>query len=253
MDRTNIPVESVEKLLSIIEFLEQAGEAGVTEIADEIGISKSTVHNHLATLQKNGYVVNENGRYQLGLRFLHIGETTRMRTDLFKISRPQIEALVEGTDLVGNLAVEEQGQGVYLYRSRGSDEIRFSTQAGEEHDLHCTATGKAILAHVSSNRFEELLESIDLVSYTEQTITDRDVLLEELEQVRNRGVAFDEEEYGRGLRCVGVPVFSPGNTVIGAISLSGPAAEMTGSWYRETLPERLQTTKNRIEVNLHEY
>ncbi|WP_254532955.1 IclR family transcriptional regulator [Natrinema gelatinilyticum] len=253
MDRTNAPVESVETLLSVVEFLEQSGEVGVTEIANAVAVSKSTVHNHLTTLRERGYVVNEDGRYRLGLRFLRIGETVRMRTDLFEIARPQIETLVEGTDLVGNLAVEEQGEGVYLYRSRGSDEIRFSTRAGEVHDLHCTATGKSILAHTSPDRFDSLLESIDLVSYTDTTITERDELLDELDRVRNRGIAFDEEEYGRGLRCVGVPIFGPKNTVVGAVSLSGPAADMSGTWYRETLPERLQATKNRIEVNLHDY
>jgi len=253
MDRSNAPVESVETLLSMVEYLEQSGEAGVTEIADAVDVSKSTVHNHLTTLRKRGYVVNEDGQYRLGLQFLRIGETTRMRTDLFEVARPQIETLVEGTDLVGNLAVEEQGRGVYLYRSRGSDDIRFSTRAGEAHDLHCTATGKSILAHASSDRVERLLSSIDLVSYTEQTITEREALLKELDQVRERGVAFDEEEYGRGLRCVGVPLVGPDDSIAGAVSLSGPAADMTGEWYRETLPDRLRGAKNRIEINLRDY
>lgn len=253
MDRANVPVESITTLLSLVEHLEQAGEAGVTEIADAVGVSKSTVHNHLTTLRESGYVVKEDGRYRLGLRFLRIGETTRMQRELFEIARPQIETLVEGTDLVGNLTVEERGEGVYLYRSRGSDDIRFSTRAGERHDLHCTATGKAILAHVAPDRLETLLESMELTGHTERTITERDELLDELDRIRDRGVAFDEEEYGRGLRCVGVPVFGPDDAVIGAVSLSGPATDMTGDWYRETLPNRLRATKNRIEVNLRDY
>jgi len=253
MARTNAPVESITTLLTVVEYLEQAGEAGVTEISDSVGVSKSTVHNHLTTLREKGYVVNQEGRYQLGLRFLRIGETTRIRTGLYEIARPQVETLVEGMDLVGNLAVEEHGEGVYLYRSRGSDEIRFSTRAGERHELHCTATGKSILAHVSSDRVERLLESLDMTRYTEQTITNKQDLLDELEQVRDRGVAFDEEEYGPGLRCVGVPIFGSEGEVIGAISLSGPAADMRGDWYRETLPDRLQSAKNRIELNLRDY
>jgi len=108
MNRTNAPVESITTLLSVVEYLEQAEEAGVTEISNSVGVSKSTVHNHLTTLRESGYVVNEDGRYRLGLRFLRIGETMRMQTDLFEIARPQIEALVEGLDLVGNLSVEEQ-------------------------------------------------------------------------------------------------------------------------------------------------
>jgi len=253
MDRENTPVASVQTVLSIVEYLEAAGSAGVTEIADGVGSSKSTVHNHLTTLRDDGYVINEDGEYRLGLRFLGLGESTRLQTDLYELARPQIEQLVDGTDLVGNLAVEEQGKGYYLYRSRGSDDVRFSTRAGETHDLHCSATGKSLLAHLSPERLESVVDSLDLQRYTDHTITDSAELLTELEHVRDRGVAFDEEEYGRGLRCVGVPIFGVDDEVVGAISLSGPAAEMTGERYRETLPERLQTAKNRIEVNLRDY
>jgi len=253
MDRENTPVASVQTVLSIVEYLEAAGSAGVTEIADGVGSSKSTVHNHLTTLRDDGYVINEDGEYRLGLRFLGLGESTRLQTDLYELARPQIEQLVDGTDLVGNLAVEEQGKGYYLYRSRGSDDVRFSTRAGETHDLHCSATGKSLLAHLSPERLESVVDSLDLQRYTDHTITDSAELLTELERVRDRGVAFDEEEYGRGLRCVGVPIFGVDDEVVGAISLSGPAAEMTGERYRETLPERLQTAKNRIEVNLRDY
>jgi DNA-binding IclR family transcriptional regulator len=253
MDRENTPVASVQTLLSIVEYLEAAGSAGVTEIAADVGSSKSTVHNHLTTLRDDGYVINEDGQYRLGLRFLGLGESTRLQTDLYEIARPQVEQLVDGTDLVGNLAVEEQGKGYYLYRSRGSDDVRFSTRAGETHDLHCSATGKSLLAHLPPERLESVVDSLDLQRYTDHTITDSAELLTELERVRDQGVAFDEEEYGRGLRCVGVPIFGVDDGVVGAISLSGPAAEMTGEWYRETLPERLRTAKNRIEVTLRDY
>jgi DNA-binding IclR family transcriptional regulator len=253
MDRENTPVASVQTVLSVVEYLEAAGPAGVTEIADAVDSSKSTVHNHLTTLREDGYVVNEDGRYRLGLRFLGIGESTRLRTDLYEIARPQVEQLVEGTDLVGNLAVEERGTGYYLYRSRGSDDVRFSTRAGETHDLHCSATGKSLLAFLPPERLESVVDSLDLRRHTDHTITDRSELRRELEGVRDRGLAFDEEEYGRGLRCVGVPVFGVDDHVVGAVSLSGPAAEMTGERYRETLPDRLRAAKNRIEVNLRDY
>lgn len=253
MDRTNTPVGSLETLLSIVDYLEESGEAGVTELAEAVDVSKSTVHNHLTTLREHGYVVRDDGKYRLGLSFLRIGEAARMETDLYDIARPHVETLIDGTDLVANLAVEEQGRGVYLYRTRGSNDIQFSTRAGDTHDLHCSATGKAILAHLPPDRRATLLDSIDLVEHTAQTITDRDTLRDELEQIRDRGVAFDKEEYGPGLRCVGVPILGPEDAVVGAVSLSGPAADMDGSWYHETLPQRLKSTKNRIEVNLRDY
>jgi len=156
----------------VVEYLEQAEEAGVTEISNSVGVSKSTVHNHLTTLRESGYVVNEDGRYRLGLRFLRIGETMRMQTDLFEIARPQIEALVEGLDLVGNLSVEEQEKA-----STCTDPAEATTsdfrRGLARHDLHCTATGKSILAHASSDRLETLLEPMEPVGHTENTITEK--------------------------------------------------------------------------------
>lgn len=253
MERANSPVGAAETLLAVVESLERHGETGVTELADHVGVSKSTVHNHLTTLESHDYVVSDDGRYRLGLRFLRLGEAARGWSGLYDVARPHVDSLVEGTDLVANLAVVEHGTGVYLYRARGSEDIRFSTRAGDTHDLHCTASGKSMLAHMPTARREEILASTTLTEHTEQTITDPAALSDELDRVRDSGVAFDEEEYGPGLKCVGVPVLGPDDEVVGALSLSGPAADMSGEWYRETLPERLSAAKNRIEVNLRNY
>jgi DNA-binding IclR family transcriptional regulator len=253
MERANSPVGAAETLLAVVDGLERHGQVGVTELAAEVGVSKSTVHNHLTTLEAHDYVVSNDGRYRLGLRFLRLGESARGWSGLYDVARPHVDSLVEGTDLVANLAVEEHGSGVYLYRARGSEDIRFSTRAGDEHDLHCTASGKAMLAHMPDERVEEILETSTLTEHTTQTTTDPAGLTEELEQVRDAGVAFDDEEYGPGLRCVGVPVLGQNDEVLGALSLSGPAADMSGEWYRETLPDRLTAAKNRIEVNLRDY
>lgn len=253
MSRSNVPVETVDKSLDIIEHLESHGPTGVADTATAVGAANSTVHNHLMTLKQRGYVVQTGDGYQLGLRFLRLGESTRTATDVYEIARPQIERLVADTKLVGNLAVRQNHRGVYLYRSRGSDEIRFSTAAGEFHDLHCTATGKAILAFEPDEIRHTILEQIALSEHTANTITSTAALIEALSQVRERGVAFDDEEYGHGLRCVGVPIVGPDDRPAGAISVSGPASDLTGEWYTKTLPDRLTSTVNRIELNLRDY
>lgn len=253
MSRSNVPVETVDKSLDIVEYLESYGPAGVTDIATAVGTANSTVHNHLMTLKQRGYVVQTTAGYKLGLRFLRLGESTRTTTDVYEVARPQVEQLVAETTLVGNLAVRQNHRGVYLYRSRGSDEIRFSTTAGEFHELHCTATGKAMLAFESEETRQALLEDIDLSQHTTNTITSTASLIEELGQVREQGVAFDDEEYGHGLRCVGVPIVGPDDRPTGAISVSGPASDLTGEWYTETLPDKLTATANRVELNLRDY
>ncbi|WP_267643372.1 IclR family transcriptional regulator [Haloarchaeobius amylolyticus] len=252
-DSTPGTIRSDETLLSIVEVVEDLGEAGVTEIAEQVDVSKSTVHGHLATLRENGYVVADDGRYRLSLRFLQLGERVRTQTGIYSVARPHVDDLARETNELANLAVEEAGRGVYLYRTQGDQTIQFSTDAGDVHQLHCSATGKSMLAHMPRERVAEILDQHGLPAHTDQTITDEETLFETLAEVRERGVAFDDEEYGEGLRCVGAPVRGPEGEVLGAISVSGPATRLSGERYREELPELLRRAANLVEINLKQY
>ncbi|WP_129113838.1 IclR family transcriptional regulator [Halegenticoccus tardaugens] len=247
------PIQSDETLLSILEALETATEPSIGDLAKKVGVSKSTVHNHLSTLRQHGYVVKGDRGYKLSLRFLELGESVRMDTEIYDVARQHVDALSQETQLLGNIAVEEHGRGVYLYRTRVDDGVQLSTRAGEVHELHCTATGKAILAQLSTERVESILKMHGLPGLSENTITDREELFAELQQIRERGVAFDDEEYGKGLRCVGVPILDQGGVVIGAISVSGPATELVDEKYSSEIPNILQQISNRIELNLRNY
>ncbi|WP_435361770.1 IclR family transcriptional regulator [Haloarchaeobius sp. DFWS5] len=252
-DDTSGSIQSDETLLRIVEAVEAAGEAGVTEIANRVDVSKSTVHGHLTALRKRGYVVADDGRYRLSLRFLQLGEHTRTQTGVYEVARPHVDDLARETNELANLAVAEAGRGVYLYRTQGDQTIRFSTAAGEVHQLHCSATGKAMLAFMPRERVEEVLARHGLPKHTDQTITDEATLFETLEAVRERGVAFDDEEYGDGLRCVGSPIRGPDGEVLGAMSISGPATRLEGERYREELPDTLRRAANLVEINLKQY
>lgn len=252
-EKATRPIRSAQTLLTVLEALERVGPAGVTRLATEVDASKSTVHNHLSTLREQGYVVTEGSEYRLGLRFLQLGERARTYTDVYEVARPEVNALADETKLLANLDVEEQGRGVYLYRSREGSDIRLSTRAGERHDLHCTATGKAMLAYLPDERLKQVLETPGLKRRTPNTITDESALRDHLATVQERGVAFDEEEYDRGLRCVGAPIRTGSGTVVGAISISGPAAELTGNRFRSELADRVVQATNRVELNLRDY
>lgn len=252
-DKATRPIRSDETLLSILEALETQSNPSISDLAASVGVSKSTVHNHLSTLREHGYVRRGEQGYQLSLRFLELGESVRMDTKIYQVARPHVDALSRETGLLINVAVEERGRGVYLYRTRGDDRIRLSTRAGEVHELHCTATGKLILAHLPDDRVESIIETHGLPKRSENTITDPAELRAELQEVRERGVAFDDEEFGQGLRCIGVPVFDEHETVTGAISASGPATELVGERFTAELPTLLQQTSNRIELNLRDY
>ena len=244
-------VGATETTLRILETLKEMDGAGVTEVANSLGLPKSTVHNHVSTLLRNEYVVKEGDTYRVGLRFLEFGEYIRNRMPIYDVARPEVERLAEETGELANLLVEEHGKGVYLCRAKGSRAVRLDTYAGMRVHLHCTALGKAILAHLPEERVREIVDTRGLPSRTGTTITDEDDLLAELEEIRERGVAHDEEERVAGLRCVAAPIKNLDGNALGAISVSGPTSRMKGPRFHEEVPEDLISTANVIELNLN--
>jgi len=247
------PVKSDIMLLDILEELESTKRAKLTEIANSVETTKSTVHNHLSTLRERGYVVKQGSKYALSYRFLKMGEQSRYRTPLYEFARPVADELSRDVELLVNLCVEENGKAVYLYRTKENSELRFSTHAGETTHMHCVGVGKAILSQYSEEKIDSIISFHGLPARTKNTITDKNTFHEELQNIGDSEVAFDKEEYAEGLRCVAVPIAGTDGTVLGGISVSGPATDLTGEYYQETLPNKVQRSANIIELNLNEY
>lgn len=241
-------VRATETSFRILDALRALDGAGVTELATHLELPKSTVHNHLQTLRRSEYVTREGSKYDVGLRFLQLGEYARDRRGIATIAPPEIDKLAEETREMANLLVEEHGRGVFLYRAKGADAVHMDTHAGKRVHLHTTGFGKAILAHLPDERVETILDRHGLPSVTPNTITDRDRLMDELEEVREQGYAYDDEERLEGLRCIAAPVVVDG-TVLGAVSVSGPKSRMTGEWYTDELPALTTSAANVIEIN----
>ncbi|MBV0903541.1 IclR family transcriptional regulator [Haloarcula salina] len=244
------PIRSDLTLLAILEGVERLGGGTIREVADETGITKSTVHNHLSTLRQEGYVIKKGDSYQLGLRFLTLGEAARNQGPLFAFGRPEADRICTETGELTNLSTIENGRGVYLYRTKDEPEVRFSTDAGEYHDLHCSATGKAMLAFLPDRVLDDVIETHGLTEHTPNTITSRDALEDELETVREEQLALDLEEYEKGLRCIASPILDENDETLGAISLSGPAMKFTGEYYHEELAEAVKSAANVISLNI---
>ncbi|WP_284011423.1 IclR family transcriptional regulator [Haloarcula pelagica] len=236
--------------LRIVEALKRLDGAGLTTVANDLGIAKSTVHNHLQTLVDEGYITNEGGVYRVGLRFLELGEYKRNRMDIYETARPEVASLAEKTGEMANAAVEEHGQGVYITRAEGTEAVTVDTYAGKRVKLHCTALGKTILAELPEERVDEILDTHGLPARTENTITDRAELKAELDDVRERGYAYDREERLPGLRCVAAPVVPEGGDIVAALSVSGPTTRIEGDLFHEEIPELLRSAANVVEINL---
>jgi DNA-binding IclR family transcriptional regulator len=236
--------------LRIVEALKRLDGASLTAVAEDLDIAKSTVHNHLHTLEDEGYITSEGSVYRVGLRFLELGEYKRNRMDIYEIARPEVASLAEKTGEMANAAVEEHGEGVYITRSEGTEAVTVDTYAGKRVKLHCTALGKTILAQLPEERVDEIVDTHGLPARTENTITDRTELKTELDQVRERGYAYDREERLRGLRCVAAPIVVEDGDLVAALSVSGPTTRIRGDLFHEEIPELLLSAANVVEINL---
>jgi DNA-binding IclR family transcriptional regulator len=243
-------VKSASTLLSVVKAIRGLDGAGVTELAEHLGIGKSTVHRHLSTLQAHEYVVKEGDEYHLGLRLLGLGEYVRERNRIYAMARPVVDQLAEETEERALFMTEEHGRAVYLYRGVGAHAVRTNSSTGTRRYLHTIAGGKAILASLPAESVDEIVDRWGLPAETEATITDREALDAELERVRERGVAFNREECIEGLRAVATPVLAPDGSVVGALSVSGPAHRMKGEWLEEEVTDLLLGSANELELNL---
>jgi len=246
----NHSVQTTHKTFDIIETLADRDAAGVTELADELDMSKSIVHNHLSTLEERGYVVSNGDKYQLSYKFLDIGGRKRNKLEIYQNGRPEIKKLASETGELVNLGIEHQGRCTYLFQARGSQAVKLElNHTGVSENLHSTAIGKAILAHLPEDRIETIVDHHGLPERTEHTITEYDALLDELERIRERGFATDDEESIQGLRCIAAPIKTTDIGVLGAVSVSGPISRIKNERWREELPELVQDTANVIAIN----
>lgn len=243
-------IRSVRTAFRTVERLNDFGEAGVTELARSLDLPKSTVHNHLRTLEDAEYVVKEGDAYRVGCRFLELGAKARDRRPLYRIARPEVERLAHETGELAGLVIEEHGRGVFLHRAKGEEAVHVDTYAGKRIHLHAAALGKAILAAMPPERVDEVVDRHGLPQLTERTISDPDALSEELAQIRERGVAFDDEERLRGLRSVAAAVRTEDGEPLGALSVAGPTSRLGGERYRTEIPELIRSAVNVVELNV---
>jgi DNA-binding IclR family transcriptional regulator len=246
----NGTLKATDKMFAILDKVRELGGGRVTEIANETNLAKSTVHRHLKSLEKHQFVVQEGETYEIGLRFLNYGEYARNRRDIYQLARPLVDDLANRTNERALFIVEEQGRAIYLYRGLGDHAVQTDSRIGTFRYLHTIAGGKAILAHLSEERTEEILDQWGLPAENTNTITERNVLYQELEEIRDQGFAFNDEETVKGLRAVAVPVLGSDGTVYGSLTVSGPFHRIQGDWYREEIPNILLGAANELQINL---
>ncbi len=243
-------IGTVELSFEILEIIKEKEKVGVTEVAEVLDCPKSTAHSHLSTLEQNGYLVCNNGEYQLGLRFLDFGENARNRKRIYKEGKLEAEKLAKDTGELSSILVEEHGRGVFLCRPEGTNAVQLDSYDGYRIHLHTTAAGKAILAYKTREEIEAIIDRHGLPHRTENTIVEPEELFSHLEQIRERGIAFDDEERLRGLRCVAAPVRNSDDNVVATVSLAGPTSRLQKEVFNEEFPSLVKSAANVIELGV---
>jgi DNA-binding IclR family transcriptional regulator len=244
------PIRSVQTSLRIASGLDELEGASITELAQHLDIPKTTVFNHLKTLEAEEYVVKAGDTYRLGLQYLELGECSRSQHVLYEHGKPEVLKLAQETGELSGVSTEEYGKGVFLFITGGENAVRTDTRTGMRVYLHTFALGKAILAHTPEERVEEILDRHGLPALTANTTTERDALYEEFEAIRAEGIAYDDEERVKGLRTVAAPILSGDEEVLGAISVAAPTSRMKDDRFRTEIPELVKNAANVVELNI---
>lgn len=223
---SNTVIQSVLRAVDILKCFENAEELGVTEISNEIGLHKATAFNIISTLERCRYLEKSetSGKYRLGIELFRIG--TKVNSNLRKLALPYLEMLVSQFKETVNLVIRDKDCVIYLEKVESPHSMRISTMVGGRLPVNATAVGKAILSGYPDDELLEIISGLSFAKFTENTIADKEKLLEYIKEVRLRGYSEDFEELETGLTCVAAPIFNHGGKAFAAISVSGPTSRM---------------------------
>ncbi|HDZ49680.1 hypothetical protein LCGC14_2268790 [marine sediment metagenome] len=230
------PLKALDKSLAILEMLSQENSPlSIAELSKKLGIYPSTIHRILDTLRYWRYVEQDSDtqKYQLGLKVLELGMAKLQGMELVKEAASYLKELQSQSNETVHLAILDEGKVLYLDKEESSHSIRMVSQVGGRLPAHCTGLGKVLLAYLDEEEQEKVIEEKGLFRFTENTITNKRKLKEELSKVREQGFAEDRGEHEKDVRCLAVPIKDHRGTVIAAVSLSAPAFRMNASKKRK--------------------
>ncbi len=223
-------VQSLARGLRILDLLAQSdGSIGISEVALDLGVDKSSAWRLIQTLVMHGYATQDpkTKRYRPGSRIVALSYALLRDMPLRDQARESLYELVNRTGECAHIAVYLQGQALVIDDVQTTATLRVITGVGRLSPLHCSAVGKVLLA------FGKFAYPTDLESYTSRTITDNEALKLDMQQTIDRGYALDDEELTIGVRCIAAPVFGFSGELVGSIGVSGPSVRVS----QERLPE----------------
>jgi IclR family pca regulon transcriptional regulator len=247
--------QSLERGLAILSSFRSAQPLlGVSDLSRKVGLSRSTTHRYVATLAALGYLQQdaETRKYRLGPRVLDLGFSAINSMELRHVSAPHLKALSEKTGHTVNMAVLDGTEIVYIERCRPPDarEIDLNLHVGSRLPAYCTSMGKVLLAFLADDELQKVLASVQLARRGPNTITAKGELAKELERVRARGLAVNNEELAYGLRSIAAPVRSQNGDVVAAINIAVHRSLVSLDELLEDLAAALERTAGEISARI---
>ncbi|WP_309119759.1 IclR family transcriptional regulator [Paenibacillus sp.] len=247
----DVKVKSLFRALKIMDcFSLEKPEWGITELSQHLGFYKSNVSNIVTTFVKAGYLEQneDNGKYRLGFKILQLGNIISSNISFRKLMIPYMQEIADKVNEIVYLAVPYEGEVIYLDACLPKNQLSTRSMLGVKAPLHCTGTGKAMLSVLPEETVSDVI-SRGLKKFTDNTITNAELLLQELAETRERGYSLDRMEHEYGIKCIGMPILNKRKQLIAAISVSGPSLRFDEEKIRE-LSSLLKQAVTEIENKL---
>lgn len=206
--------------LRIVDVIAELNGARLTEISNYMSIHKSTLFTHLKTLEESGYITRIDSEYYLSAKLFYLGKRAREK-DEYVFVKNELDNIYNDYGYQTSFSIDQGGRIIVLF-DKNHESAPEGFQVGEYYHMHTSASGKAILAEYPDEHVDEILEKWGLPEKQDNTITDREKLFDELEQIRKSGYAINNQESLEGLRSIGVAVEKPSGDVVGSIDIFGP-------------------------------
>jgi IclR family transcriptional regulator, KDG regulon repressor len=239
-------IQSVDRALQIITIVSTRKDGfGVTELAEQLNLNKSSIFRLLSTLAAHNFIEqdSETKKYRLGYKYLELSSKLLDSIDIRSEAKPFLKELESITKEVIHLVVYDQGEVIYIEKLEGSETLRTHSQVGKRAPMHCTSVGKVILAHLPNNELLSILERKGLPKHTENTIVTKEKLFEELVKIKEKGYGTEIEENEPGITCIAAPIFNNRGGIAAAVSISGPTIRMSSTTMNEMKDKIIEVTQ----------
>ncbi|MEP9378651.1 IclR family transcriptional regulator [Aquabacter sp. CN5-332] len=239
-------VQSLARAFSILEEIARNRDGiSLAELSKSVQLHNSTTFHLVKTMVSLGYVrqIKDSKRYRIGRPLFALAASSLDEIEMVSLATPVLEDLCHDTGETSHFAVRMGNQVLIVAERAGDGVFQMVSRAGAVRPAHCTALGKALLGAMTSQQFDRYLKTATLAPFTQKTITDKDLLVQEIENVRRTGIAYDDGELNTEVRCCATPVWDFTGQAVGAIGISGPIWRLS----IQTLQDKAQLVRRAAE------